>query len=567
MVNACNTQGDIVNASSAVTTVEDDVKKDELIIKVGTSTDERPSEESDSDDGSVSSVNSESWQNTELCRERLSRASQMIEDGIDVKQVIKTMFPDFRMNIDNLNIDSLFRLLQSLADTPMKRDKLPEFSTLEDAIELFRTKKNILVLTGAGVSVSCGIPDFRSKDGIYARVRSEYPNLPDPTAMFDISYFHREPEAFYSFAKDIFPGQFTPSISHRFIKTLESSGKLLRNYTQNIDTLEHQTGITKVVECHGSFSKATCLNCKTKFDGDIIKEEVMNMKVARCKKCIHGIIKPDIVFFGENLSPDFHRQMAVDKHDVDLVVVIGSSLKVRPVSLIPHSVDQKVPQILINRETLSSFYPDIELLGNCDDIIREICLALGGDFEKMVEDYDKEVKKDDSRRKRRHVEMTEFRQMMEKEVNDAEEEENDEPEVKKPKLARFYQRRFVNVASHMPENSYVKTDLRTTVFPGAEVFYDLETMSVHRPEVLHPELDDSLDDMDDQTSDVSSISMKSCSALPDTNPGMEVDIGSDSCHANMMFDCSEVISSKDFKDFARSILDDSQDVGEQLEVE
>lgn len=126
--------------------------------------------------------------------------------------------------------------------------------------------------------------------------------------------------------------------------------------------------------CLGSFSKATCLLCGEKYEGDVIKEDVMAkvgpnlveinfwkkipkkedipkqnlrifwfsfpwylifrsaisisicnyfQKIARCRKCLEGIIKPDIVFFGEDLSPEFHRQMAEDKHKVDLVVVIG----------------------------------------------------------------------------------------------------------------------------------------------------------------------------------------------------------------------------------------------------
>lgn len=86
-----------------------------------------------------------------------------------------------------------------------------------------------------------------------------------------------------------------------------------------------------------------------------------------------GIMKPDIVFFGEGLPDAFHDAMAKDKDDCDLLIVIGSSLKVRPVALIPSSIPSHVPQILINREPLPHLKFDIELLGDGDIIINQIC--------------------------------------------------------------------------------------------------------------------------------------------------------------------------------------------------
>lgn len=131
-------------------------------------------------------------------------------------------------------------------------------------------------------------------------------------------------------------------------------------------------------------------------------------RIAMCRVCNdpRGVLKPDIVFFGEDLPDEFHDRMVEDRPEVlliflsfflvcmcflmsasllctgyffqaDLLVVIGSSLKVQPVALIPFSVEPNVPQILINRESLSNYTPDIELLGNCDDIIAQIALALG----------------------------------------------------------------------------------------------------------------------------------------------------------------------------------------------
>jgi len=124
-----------------------------------------------------------------------------------------------------------------------------------------RCSKKILVLTGAGISVSCGIPDFRSKDGLYARVAKVFPELRDPQSVFDVRLFRRDPRPFFLTAKELYPGQFQPSLSHKFIQKLEARGQLLRNYSQNIDTLETIAGIEKVTMCHGSFATATCKFC------------------------------------------------------------------------------------------------------------------------------------------------------------------------------------------------------------------------------------------------------------------------------------------------------------------
>ena len=114
--------------------------------------------------------------------------------------------------------------------------------------------KNIVILCGAGISTNAGIPDFRSRDGVYARLAVDFPDLPDPQAMFDIEYFKKDPRPFFKFAREIYPGQFQPSPCHKFIRCVESNGKLLRNFTQNIDTLEQVAGIQNVIQCHGSFA-------------------------------------------------------------------------------------------------------------------------------------------------------------------------------------------------------------------------------------------------------------------------------------------------------------------------
>nr|QIC35763.1 SIRT1 [Ctenopharyngodon idella] len=310
---------------------------------------------------------------------------QHIMRGTDPRAILKDLLPETVLPPD-LDDMTLWQIIINISEPP-KRKKRKDINTLEDVVRLLNERKKVLVLTGAGVSVSCGIPDFRSRDGIYARLAVDFPDLPDPQAMFDIDYFRRDPRPFFKFAKEIYPGQFQPSPCHRFISMLDKKGRLLRNYTQNIDTLEQAAGIQKIIQCHGSFATASCLVCKHKVDCEAIREDIFNQVVPHCPRCPsdipYAIMKPDIVLFGENLPEFFHRAMKQDKDEVDLLIVIGSSLKVRPVALIPSSIPHDVPQVLINREPLPHLNFDVELLGDCDVIVNELCHRLGDDFEQL----------------------------------------------------------------------------------------------------------------------------------------------------------------------------------------
>ncbi|XP_063163622.1 NAD-dependent protein deacetylase sirtuin-1 [Candoia aspera] len=306
--------------------------------------------------------------------------------GTDPRAILKDLLPETipPPELDNM---TLWQIVVNILSEPPKRKKRKDINTIEDAVKLLQECKKIIVLTGAGVSVSCGIPDFRSRDGIYARLAVDFPDLPDPQAMFDIEYFRKDPRPFFKFAKEIYPGQFQPSLCHKFIALMDKERKLLRNYTQNIDTLEQVAGIQRIIQCHGSFATASCLICKYKVDCEVVRGDIFNQVVPRCPRCSPdeplAIMKPEIVFFGENLPEQFHRAMKYDKDEVDLLIVIGSSLKVRPVALIPSSIPHEVPQILINREPLPHLHFDVELLGDCDVIINELCHRLGGEYSKL----------------------------------------------------------------------------------------------------------------------------------------------------------------------------------------
>ncbi|KAF4945458.1 hypothetical protein FGADI_11960 [Fusarium gaditjirri] len=315
--------------------------------------------------------------------------------------------------------DAYFSLL-SLAITRelSKRAKLLRYNTVDDAVDLITKSNNIILITGAGISTSLGIPDFRSKGtGLYSKL--EHLGLSDPQEVFDISVFRQDPSIFYSVAKDILPStdRYTPT--HKFIAMLHEKGKLLTNYSQNIDNLEVKAGVPKdkLIQCHGSFGTATCFQCGYKCPGEAIFPEIKADKIPRCPRCIQtlrttggapkrkrsagtekkrrrwsadssdeseydipsaGVMKPDITFFGEALPDEFSRRLTEhDRDKVDLVIVIGTSLKVTPVSEIVSWLPANIPQIYVSRQAVNHINFDIDLLGDCDVVVSELCRRLG----------------------------------------------------------------------------------------------------------------------------------------------------------------------------------------------
>lgn len=226
---------------------------------------------------------------------------------------------------------------------------------------------------------------------------------------------------FYSFISQLWPKDVQPSVSHKFIRLLEAKSKLLRNYTQNIDSMESIAGVERVFYCHGSFATAKCMDCQNEVPGSTIHDDVVQGKVPRCPPCVRladaaaalrpkvkkkpkrkrkkgsrpwdeeeesesdsqrdmplaGVMKPGITFFGEKLSDNFDNLLYVDREEVDLLLIIGTSLKVKPVSEILAHIPHSVPQILINKTPVEHVNPDIVLLGDCERIIEYLCDGLG----------------------------------------------------------------------------------------------------------------------------------------------------------------------------------------------
>ncbi|XP_071954883.1 NAD-dependent protein deacetylase sirtuin-3-like [Antedon mediterranea] len=264
--------------------------------------------------------------------------------------------------------------------------------SLEDVARwiLSQKSKNIVVMAGAGISTPSGIPDFRTPGtGLYDNLQ-QY-RIPYPEAIFDIDYFHKDPRPFFALARELYPGNFKPNYVHYFVRMLHEKGLLLRMYTQNIDGLERLAGIpaVKLVEAHGTFSTASCVKCGSKSNGQEIKATILSGNVPKCsKRSCFGVVKPDIVFFGEDLPKRFFYYLK-DFPQCDLLIVMGTSLQVYPFADIVNSVRSYIPRLLINREIVEPFKSkkrvnDVAREGDLVEGVRKFAQVLG--WKKAMDD-------------------------------------------------------------------------------------------------------------------------------------------------------------------------------------
>ena len=338
----------------------------------------------------------------------------------------------------------------------------------EKVVSILNSSRRILVLVGAGISVSCGIPDFRSeKTGLYHTLDTDELGLSSAEDLFDFETFKENPSSFYKFARHLYPGSVCPSLTHEFLAKLEQKNKLLRVYTQNIDGLEVLAGVPekKVIYAHGSLTFAKCLRCNTKYDSSVIAEEVSTGLVPRCKApsrkakqkeallkklssnssmnevvssktlippsdsstlssgltspsqrstrttrfspekslskspsahycndlICDGLIKPGVTMFGEKLNCNVGKALESDRLKADAIIVMGTSLSVAPMSKVLRYLPPSIPRILVNRnevilpkvcageinsddekDTREGYIFDHLLLGNCDDVVKEL---------------------------------------------------------------------------------------------------------------------------------------------------------------------------------------------------
>jgi NAD-dependent protein deacetylase/lipoamidase len=194
---------------------------------------------------------------------------------------------------------------------------------------LIRKSRCTVALTGAGISVPSGIPDFRTPgEGIWEKV--------DPMEVAHIEAFRRDPARFWGFYRERLRSlaDVEPNGAHEALAELERRGLLEAVITQNIDTLHTKAGSERVIEVHGSIRTASCQSCGAEFPMEEVEDLFADDGAAACSEC-GGPVKPDVVLFGELLPPAAMAEAEALAERADLMLCVGSSLEVFPVAGLP----------------------------------------------------------------------------------------------------------------------------------------------------------------------------------------------------------------------------------------
>ena len=202
-------------------------------------------------------------------------------------------------------------------------------SAAEELAGLIAASDRVVALTGAGVSVPSGIPDFRTPGkGLWAKV--------DPMAVATIDAFHSDTKRFWDFYRPRFHdlADKEPNPGHTVLAELERRGRLDAVITQNIDRLHRKAGSEDVIEVHGSIATASCTSCSESYPLEEVESLFDADGVATCRGCA-GKVKPDVVLFGELLPADAMARAEQLCSSADLLLCIGSSLEVHPVAGLP----------------------------------------------------------------------------------------------------------------------------------------------------------------------------------------------------------------------------------------
>jgi NAD-dependent deacetylase len=223
---------------------------------------------------------------------------------------------------------------------------------IEQVASLISGANRIVVFSGAGVSTESGIPDFRSPGGIWSRF--------DPEE-FTIYRFLESPETRLKQWKILIEsGLITnaqPNSAHLAVAELERLGKLDCVITQNIDNLHQKAGNSpgKVFELHGTMNFAKCLGCLRRYSvADLLGRLSLDKEAPLCPEC-DGILKPDVIFFGESLPPEALQQSIDHSRQCDLLIVIGSSLVVYPAAYMPVYAKEAGAAVVIVNLTVTDF--------------------------------------------------------------------------------------------------------------------------------------------------------------------------------------------------------------------
>lgn len=239
--------------------------------------------------------------------------------------------------------------------------------------ELIRESDSTVALTGAGVSVPSGIPDFRTPGtGRWTSV--------DPMEVAHIDVFERDPARFWSYYRPRFCelGDKRPNAAHEALSELERNDLIDGVITQNIDRLHRAAGSREVIEVHGSIETSSCRSCAASYGIDEVDSLFDENGVARCDACT-GPVKPDVVLFGELLPESAMARAQELAEGADLMLCVGSSLVVHPVAGLPRVTLERGGELAIVTKGPTPYDGDasVKLEGEVDVELAALVAALG----------------------------------------------------------------------------------------------------------------------------------------------------------------------------------------------
>jgi NAD-dependent deacetylase len=255
---------------------------------------------------------------------------------------------------------------------------------IERAAELVYRSQHMIAFTGAGHSTSSGIPDFRSPEsGLWEKH--------NPLLVASIWAFRLNPKTFYDWIRPLADTMLTaaPNPAHKALAALEQMGYLKTIITQNIDNLHQRAGSVRVLELHGHMREATCIRCYKLRPVDPLFEQIIrDGKVPRCE--CGGVLKPNVILFGEQLPIRTLNQAMDEARRCDLVLVAGSSLEVTPAADVPFlAVENDARAIIVNLESTGfDSHADVVLHGDVAEILPRLVDAVSAmnDGSRTVED-------------------------------------------------------------------------------------------------------------------------------------------------------------------------------------